>query len=188
MSTPETPEPHGPADGERPDGQAPTAPTEPTAPVAPTAPTASLPPTAPTTPLPPTAPTTPLPPTGGQPLSEPVSEPRAPQAPPAPSGPVAPPAPGAPPASVDSPSAQSPHADRASESPREPRRTSVGPRTSPIVWGALILALCGYATQRVFGGGALDTAWWITATVIGLGVLLLGVGAAVIARGRRARR
>jgi hypothetical protein len=55
---------------------------------------------------------------------------------------------------------------------RPPART--GPRTGPIVWGALILAFCG-----------LDTAWWITATVIGLGVLLLVVGGAILLRGRR---
>ncbi|PRI10561.1 hypothetical protein [Leucobacter massiliensis] len=62
---------------------------------------------------------------------------------------------------------------------------SRGPRTSPIVWGALILAFCGYAAQRAFGGGELDTAWWITATVIGLGLLLLAVGGAVLLRNRR---
>lgn len=61
----------------------------------------------------------------------------------------------------------------------------VGPRTGPIVWGALILAFCGYAAQRAFGSGELDTAWWITATVIGLGVLLLVVGAVILLRGKR---
>ncbi|QZY53000.1 hypothetical protein [Leucobacter tenebrionis] len=61
----------------------------------------------------------------------------------------------------------------------------VGPRTGPIVWGALILAFCGYTAQRAFGSGELDTAWWITATVIGLGVLLLVVGAVILLRGKR---
>ncbi|RGE19482.1 hypothetical protein [Leucobacter sp. wl10] len=63
------------------------------------------------------------------------------------------------------------------------RRT--GPRTGPIVWGALILAFCGYTVQRAFGGDGLDTSWWIAATVIGLGLLLLGVGIAVVIRNRR---
>ncbi len=62
--------------------------------------------------------------------------------------------------------------------------TRTGPRTGPIVWGALILAFCGYAAQRAFGTGGMDTAWWITATVIGLGVLLLAVGVAVAVRNR----
>ncbi|UOR03473.1 hypothetical protein MUN77_12305 [Leucobacter allii] len=53
------------------------------------------------------------------------------------------------------------------------------------MWGALILVFCGYVAQRAFVGGELDTAWWITATVIGLGVLLLVVGTVVLLRGRR---
>ncbi|WP_449283073.1 hypothetical protein [Leucobacter sp.] len=65
---------------------------------------------------------------------------------------------------------------------KPPVRT--GPRTGPIVWGALILAFCGYAAQRAFGPGGMDTAWWITATVIGLGLLLLVVGVAVAVRNR----
>lgn len=71
---------------------------------------------------------------------------------------------------------------------RAPQTVRAAPRTGPIVWGALILAFCGYAAQRAFGGGELDTAAWITATVIGLGVLLLGVGTAVIVRNRRNAR
>ncbi|MFD5599133.1 hypothetical protein ACFWHR_03650 [Leucobacter sp. NPDC058333] len=60
-----------------------------------------------------------------------------------------------------------------------------GPRTGPIVWGALILVFCGYIAQQAFGGNGLDTAGWIAATVIGLGVLLLGVGIAVLIRNAR---
>lgn len=60
-----------------------------------------------------------------------------------------------------------------------------GPRTGPIVWGALILIFCGYIAQQAFGGNGLDTAGWIAATVIGLGVLLLGVGIAVLIRNAR---
>ena len=69
---------------------------------------------------------------------------------------------------------------------RAPSRPS--PRTGPIVWGALILVFCGYISQQVLGGGGLDAAGWITATIIGLGVLLLGVGFAVLIRGRRDTR
>lgn len=60
-----------------------------------------------------------------------------------------------------------------------------GPRTSPIVWGALILAFCGYVVQRTLAPGNLDTTTWITTVTIGLGVLLLGVGAAVLIRNQR---
>src|SRR5690606_346219 len=60
------------------------------------------------------------------------------------------------------------------------RALKPGPRTGPIVWGALVLAFCGYIAQRVFGSGAADTAWWIAATVVGLGVILLIVGIAVV--------
>lgn len=77
-----------------------------------------------------------------------------------------------------------PHRDPA-DVPGARGSNRTGPRTSPIVWGALILAFCGYATQRAFSPGGIDTAWWITATVIGLGVLLLAVGIAVAIRNRR---
>ena len=60
-----------------------------------------------------------------------------------------------------------------------------GPRTGPIVWGALILAFCIYVAQRAFGSGDLDAITWITITTIGLGTLLLLVGITVVVRGRR---
>lgn len=60
-----------------------------------------------------------------------------------------------------------------------------GPRTSPIVWGALILGFCGYVVQRTLAPGNLDPTTWITAVTVGLGVLLLGVGVAVLIRNRR---
>lgn len=59
------------------------------------------------------------------------------------------------------------------------------PRTGPIVWGALILAFCVYIAQRTVSPGAVDTAAWVVATVIGLGLLLLGVAVAVLVRGGR---
>lgn len=62
--------------------------------------------------------------------------------------------------------------------------TSNGPRTGPIVWGALILGFCGYVIQRTLAPGNIDTTTWITAVTIGLGILLLGVGVAVLIRNR----
>lgn len=64
-------------------------------------------------------------------------------------------------------------------------RQQARPRTGPIVWGALILAFCGYVAQRTLYPGQPDATTWITATVIGLGLLLLGVGTAVLIRNRR---
>lgn len=64
--------------------------------------------------------------------------------------------------------------------PNKPAGTRVG----PIIWGTLILAFCGYIAQRAFGGAGIDGSWWIIATVMGLGVLLLGVGLTVILRNR----
>ncbi|MBC9955115.1 hypothetical protein ICM05_10805 [Leucobacter sp. cx-42] len=60
-----------------------------------------------------------------------------------------------------------------------------GPRTGPIIWGALILAFCAYVGQKAFGTGSLDAITWITITTIGLGTLLLLVGITVVVRGRR---
>lgn len=95
-------------------------------------------------------------------------------------GPSAPAA-SAPAANASETSAQAPSTPNANR--RLPARPS--PRTGPIVWGSLILVFCGYVLQQVLGGGGLDVAGWITATIIGLGVLLLGVGFAVVIRGRR---
>lgn len=64
-------------------------------------------------------------------------------------------------------------------SQRKPR-----PRTSPIVWGALILVFCAYVAVRAAGGSIDLTAWLIT-TILGLGALLLVVGVAVLVRTSR---
>lgn len=69
------------------------------------------------------------------------------------------------------------------EQPAQPAKHT-GPRTGPIIWGVIILAFCGYVAQRRFGGGDIDGSWWIIATVIGLGVLLLGIGLTVVLRNR----
>lgn len=67
----------------------------------------------------------------------------------------------------------------------DPRKTRPRPLTGPIVWGALFLVACAYFVQRALAPGVVDAAGWITATVIGLGVLLLVVGVAVVIRNRR---
>lgn len=66
-----------------------------------------------------------------------------------------------------------------------PQRTR--PRSGPIVWGCLILVFCAYIAQRTFAPGTVDHAVWITGTLFGLGLLLLGVGAAIVVRNARDR-
>lgn len=75
------------------------------------------------------------------------------------------------------------NADSSEQSPSQVQQA--GPRTSPIIWGVLVLAFCGYVAQRTFGRSTVDDGWWVIAIVIGLGVLLLGVGLAVVIRNRR---
>lgn len=99
------------------------------------------------------------------------------------------------PQSEAAPSAQ-PRGDSGSRTPAPPPAAApatapepAGPRTGPIVWGALILGFCGYVVQRTLSPGDLDATTWITAVTIGLGVLLLGVGTVVLIRNhRRSRR
>lgn len=62
-----------------------------------------------------------------------------------------------------------------------------GPRTGSIVWGALVLVFCTYVAS-VQLGNTIDPATWIIATFIGLGVLLLAVGGAIVVRNARDRR
>ncbi|MFF8817210.1 hypothetical protein ACF07D_04320 [Leucobacter sp. NPDC015123] len=62
---------------------------------------------------------------------------------------------------------------------RKPR-----PRTSPIVWGALILVFCAYVAVRA-AGGSIDVTTWLITTILGLGTLLLVVGVAVLVRTSR---
>lgn len=69
--------------------------------------------------------------------------------------------------------------------PVEPRRRV---RTGPIVWGSLILAFCAFVVQVSLAPGTVDPAVWISGTVLGLGVLLLGVSAGILARNARERR
>ena len=71
--------------------------------------------------------------------------------------------------------AMPPHAARSSnERPR--------PRTSPIVWGAIVLAFCAFSAAQLIAPGALDGSAFVIATIIALGVLMLVVSIVVIAR------
>lgn len=69
----------------------------------------------------------------------------------------------------------------------DPLQQRTRPRSGPIVWGCLILVFCAYIAQRTFAPGTVDPAMWITGTLFGLGVLLLGVGAAIVVRNARDR-
>lgn len=62
------------------------------------------------------------------------------------------------------------------------------PRTGPIVWGSLMLLFCAYVVQQTIAPGSIDALTWAIASVIGLGVLLLLVGLAVIVRSARGPR
>lgn len=142
----------------------------------------------------------------GPPSDEPVrpetaeeSTTRIPLTPPPPHEPAADPEPREPSAEADAPPTAPRPTTAGRTEPASPAAASApaaadapsarpSPRTGPIVWGALILVFCGYVSQQVLGGGGLDAAGWITATVIGLGVLLLGVGFAVLIRSRRETR
>ncbi|MGO3147236.1 MAG: hypothetical protein ACTIJ6_06115 [Leucobacter sp.] len=61
------------------------------------------------------------------------------------------------------------------------------PRTSPIMWGSLILVFCAYVFVRA-EGWSVDTTTWIIMTIIGIGALLLVVGIVVLLRNSRESR
>lgn len=74
-----------------------------------------------------------------------------------------------------------------SVAPAAPTRDTLAPRTSPIVWGSLVLVFCAYVFARM-GGWSVDTTTWIIATIIGVGALLLVVGVAVLLRSSKGTR
>lgn len=84
------------------------------------------------------------------------------------------------------PAAPAAGAPAGSPLPAQPRGGKPRPRTTPIVWGSLILVFCAYVAVRA-AGGAIDPAAWIITTILGLGALLLVVGIAVLARSQRER-
>ena len=66
--------------------------------------------------------------------------------------------------------------------PTPPQAAQGRPRTWPIVWGVLVLAFCAYTTVQLVAPGSVDSTTFAIATVIGIGLLLLVVGAAILAR------
>lgn len=61
-------------------------------------------------------------------------------------------------------------------------RKRFGPRPSPIIWGVLILAFCGYVAQNRFGMATGDPAVWAIGGVLAVGILLLTIGGLVLIR------
>lgn len=60
-----------------------------------------------------------------------------------------------------------------------------GPRTSPIVWGCLVLLFCAFIAQHTFAPGSVPSEFWLIGSFLGLGALLLGVGIAIVVRNVR---
>lgn len=58
------------------------------------------------------------------------------------------------------------------------------PRTGPIIWGVIFLACCAWISQRVFFPDVVAPEIWITAIVLGIGLVLLAVGVSVLLRRR----
>lgn len=67
--------------------------------------------------------------------------------------------------------------------PTGPRPTRVG----TIVWGAMVLVACAFVAQATLAPGTLDATAWVTALVLGLGVLLLVAGVAAVVKQARRR-
>lgn len=96
------------------------------------------------------------------------------------------PTPQAPTAPGSAAEAPTPH-ETAAQPPSAPEAAKGQPRSGPIFWGAIVLAICVYVAAQVFAPGSIDVTAFIIGSVIGLGVLLLAVGAAVLLRNRRGR-
>ncbi|CAG7604228.1 hypothetical protein ACFPZL_04115 [Leucobacter soli] len=62
------------------------------------------------------------------------------------------------------------------------------PRTGPIVWGAIVLAVCFYSAMQLVAPGSVDSTTVVIVCLIALGLLLLGVSVAVLVRNARDRR
>lgn len=60
-----------------------------------------------------------------------------------------------------------------------------GPRSSPIIWGTIVLAVCAYFTAQLVAPGAIEDVTFLVIGLIGLGLLLLAIAIAVIVRGAR---
>ncbi len=121
-----------------------------------------------------------------QPLTPPEPEQNSaaptPPAPPAPEPPSA-----APTTPISEQQASTAAPAAAAQKPTSMPPTKPTPRTSPIVWGSLILVFCAYVFVRT-EGWSVDTTTWLITTIIGLGALLLVVGIAVLLRNTRQNR
>lgn len=98
-----------------------------------------------------------------------------------PGSPGSPSSPGSPTAPYAAGPAAAPH----TTAPPAPASKRHGPRPSPIIWGVLILAFCGYVAQTKYGATAGDPAVWAIGGILAVGVLLLAIGAVVLIRNRK---
>lgn len=72
---------------------------------------------------------------------------------------------------------------RAATDPSAAQR--LAPRSWSIVWGVIVLVVCVFSVAKQLSPESVDPTVWVIATALGLGVLLLAAGIAVVARGRR---
>ncbi len=66
--------------------------------------------------------------------------------------------------------------------------TQLRPRTGTIVWGVLVLAFCAFTSFQMVAPNRVDGTTFVIAAMIGIGLLLLAVGTAVVVRSTRQRR
>lgn len=144
-----------------------TAPKSGDIPVPPAAPAAPDPDPALERSVPPVPLSPPVPP-AGEPAPSPAGEPA-----PSPAGEPAP-------SPASEPSSTLPRPDGAVQ-----QRHRFSPRPSPIIWGVLILAFCGYLSQRRFGPSATEPEIWAIGGILAVGVLLLTIAAVVLIRNRK---
>lgn len=72
------------------------------------------------------------------------------------------------------------HPDASPARPTPPSRSR--PRTSPIVWGVIFLAVCAWISQQVFFPAAVAAEVWIAGIILGVGFVLLAVAVTVVIR------
>ena len=59
------------------------------------------------------------------------------------------------------------------------------PRTGTIVWGVLVLAFCAFTSFQTVAPNRVDGTTFVIAAMIGIGLMLLAVGTAVVVRSAR---
>lgn len=69
-----------------------------------------------------------------------------------------------------------------------PASSQLRPRTGTIVWGVLVLAFCAFTSFQTIAPNRVDGTTFVIAAMIGIGLLLLAVGTAVVVRSARQRR